>query len=466
MDPQTDIIQLIKTLPSLDEYISASLTPEHHAIYAVLLRERYTNKEKFPVDFEVLLTHLGYTRKDSGKKLLIKICKENIDFEVFRQSPENPLGGRPKENIWLTLDCAQMFSLQSQTEQGKQMASFFIQAVKCLQDYHVMTVVSEKQQALLNEKEKTLLQCYSEGESVTYLGQIGESLIKYGYTDIIRRRTGEHKRDYGQFSLLYVCPSIRNREVERQFENHPLIQKHRTTVERSGVIRKEVIELSKQLSLERCVQIMKELAQKVSENQHTEKMKELENQETTRQFENQEKKWVHEIEMKKLRIEEMRLQIEAKKLGLSLDDMRQTDQEHTEKEKEDGEEDKCAYNRNDHSDPKETDDDNQRRQKLAKYFENRCVRITTDGEYFSVCDMYATLNGTAMLTARVALCNMRKDQPHELAKLNIVTKKFAGRGANNVPCVHFRDLKTFMFVICKSPEAKKVYKTFFKNEST
>ena len=79
--------------------------------------------------------------------------------------------------------------------------------MKCLQDYHVMSLLHEKERCVSAEREKALLDCYPDGKKVVYLGDVGtyenEVVIEYGSTDRSRKRTADNKRDYGRFDLLY-----------------------------------------------------------------------------------------------------------------------------------------------------------------------------------------------------------------------------------------------------------------------
>src|SRR4051812_13118415 len=109
MESQIDIQNTV--LPTIDEFLSTNLSEEHQSIYVLLLKERYSSTEKFPVNFDILVNSLGYTRKDSAKDILIKNFKADIEYVLLRFKPEQKYGekrgGHNKEIIYLTLDCAQ-----------------------------------------------------------------------------------------------------------------------------------------------------------------------------------------------------------------------------------------------------------------------------------------------------------------------------------------------------------------------
>ena len=60
----------------------------------------------FVIDFDNVWKWLGFTRKDSAKKLLEKFFIIEINYKtVFRQQAENLNGGgRPRENIMLNVN--------------------------------------------------------------------------------------------------------------------------------------------------------------------------------------------------------------------------------------------------------------------------------------------------------------------------------------------------------------------------
>ncbi|WP_238149141.1 antA/AntB antirepressor family protein [Arsenophonus endosymbiont of Aleurodicus floccissimus] len=52
---------------------------------------------------------------------------ENIDYVVFHNSVENPFGGRPAKEYYISLDMAKELSMVERNEKGKQARQYFIE---------------------------------------------------------------------------------------------------------------------------------------------------------------------------------------------------------------------------------------------------------------------------------------------------------------------------------------------------
>jgi len=95
-----------------------------------LVQESQSNE--FVVDFGGLWQWCGYSRKDKAKEMLVKNFTENAEYRFSTTSGKTPHGGRPSVLIQLTLDAAKAFALLAQTEQGKEVRRYFIEAEKQL----------------------------------------------------------------------------------------------------------------------------------------------------------------------------------------------------------------------------------------------------------------------------------------------------------------------------------------------
>jgi phage anti-repressor protein len=84
------------------------------------------SNDLFPVEFDYFWQWCGYSRKDSAKKILDRNFAPDNDFIVFRHLAENPVGGRPTEEIKLSVPCAKKMAMMARTEKGDQVREYFL----------------------------------------------------------------------------------------------------------------------------------------------------------------------------------------------------------------------------------------------------------------------------------------------------------------------------------------------------
>ncbi|WP_334468644.1 antA/AntB antirepressor family protein [Arsenophonus sp. PmNCSU2021_1] len=107
--------------------------------------------------------------------------EDNIDYIVFANSGENPLGGRPAKEYHISLDMAKELSMVERNEKGKQARQYFIECERrVLQPQALLTA---KELALMvvraeEEKEKLLL----ENKSLSTENDCLKNLFKEGMT--------------------------------------------------------------------------------------------------------------------------------------------------------------------------------------------------------------------------------------------------------------------------------------------
>ena len=62
---------------------------------------------------------------------------ENQDFVVFHKKGENPQGGRPSNDYYITLDMAKELAMVERNEKGKQARQYFIECERKLREHQV-----------------------------------------------------------------------------------------------------------------------------------------------------------------------------------------------------------------------------------------------------------------------------------------------------------------------------------------
>jgi len=96
----------------------------------------YDKKNDFVIDFDNVWKWLGFTRKDSAKKLLEKFFTKDIDYKVaLRQLAERKNeGGFNKETITLNINTFKKFSLKAGTKKADEVHDYYIKLEELLQE--------------------------------------------------------------------------------------------------------------------------------------------------------------------------------------------------------------------------------------------------------------------------------------------------------------------------------------------
>jgi phage anti-repressor protein len=92
-----------------------------------LAQNLYVSKEEFPVDFDFAVEWLGYSRKDSAKRALVKSFVINVDYRLHQVVESAPGGGLTHfDKIQLSANCLKEMGMLAQTEKGKQVRQYFL----------------------------------------------------------------------------------------------------------------------------------------------------------------------------------------------------------------------------------------------------------------------------------------------------------------------------------------------------
>ncbi|BBD69552.1 KilA-like protein [Nostoc commune NIES-4072] len=88
----------------------------------------YDSDGDFPISFEIAWQWLGYTRKDSAKKKLLRNFVESQDYTLRQVAESAPNGGLTHcEDIWLSVNCLKEMGMLAGTSKGKEVRSYFLQ---------------------------------------------------------------------------------------------------------------------------------------------------------------------------------------------------------------------------------------------------------------------------------------------------------------------------------------------------
>jgi anti-repressor protein len=116
--------------------------------------------EKFSVSLENAWQWIGYSSKQAAKKKLVNNFIEGFDW-VFIQvdvnsTPQGIQGGRPKEEIALTLDAFKMLGMMAGTPQGRKIREHFLECERMIKAaleesrWEQTRALPDRTQALLN----------------------------------------------------------------------------------------------------------------------------------------------------------------------------------------------------------------------------------------------------------------------------------------------------------------------------
>lgn len=134
------------------EKIQQTFTEDEQQIFlaSFYMYLNYDQNKDFVVDFEFVWKWCGFTRKDSGKKLLEKHFTKDIDY-IFKNfippdggksiddiihtenNYNDNLVGRPADNIYLTINTFKKFCLKSGTKKADDIHNYYIKLENLIQ---------------------------------------------------------------------------------------------------------------------------------------------------------------------------------------------------------------------------------------------------------------------------------------------------------------------------------------------
>jgi hypothetical protein len=218
--------------PSIDDWLAVHLTDEEKEIYVMLAKERLNSHEDFPVDFDVLWPALGYARKDVAKRSIDSFTLD-IDYTSLHVVVARSHGGTIVEKIYLTLDAAQEFAMQSHGKNASKIAKFFVRTVKALQGYHILSLMYQKKITSSEATSQAYIKAAS-NKQVTYIGDVGivngKRMVKHGSTDDLSTRASRLSSQFGTFNVTGMFATPYHREVEKRFKQHKIFKDNQMNV--------------------------------------------------------------------------------------------------------------------------------------------------------------------------------------------------------------------------------------------
>ncbi len=214
-----------------DEYLEKRLDDEQLTWYNTVMKLRFESEDEYPIDFDILWQMAGYSTKQKAKNMLIENFREKSDYSLLNQKVKQITvlgsGGHNIDKIFTTLHCAELFSVQARTQEGKKMANFFIKVTHITQEFMLINArINERlagYQAVHNE-----LVSRFEGKDCIYAARVakhesGNSIVSMGHSNCCAKRTVALKKKYGEHLLFCVTPVHYKHKTEQAIFSHPSI---------------------------------------------------------------------------------------------------------------------------------------------------------------------------------------------------------------------------------------------------
>ena len=128
---------------------------------------------------------------------------ENQDFVVFHKKMENPQGGRPSQEYYITLDMAKELSMVERNDKGRQARKYFIECEKKLKEQTVPLTFAEALRAYADEveaHERTQQQLAIAEPKVQYFDKLVERNLLTNFTTTAKE-FGIKRKDFINYLL-------------------------------------------------------------------------------------------------------------------------------------------------------------------------------------------------------------------------------------------------------------------------
>lgn len=281
-----DIVNLIEKNPV------THLSGEYQNNLITKIKNKFTNKEQqlfvanfycflncskdeFPVDLENVWKWIGFSRKDPAKRLLVNNFTENIDYKIIK-GQVNSKGGRPLEQILMTINTFKKFCLKAGTSKADEIHDYYIKLEDVLreiiseetEELKNQLLIKENQLLLKDQKHKVDLKMIKHNTLVeklktkkcVYVGEIEENkLIKIGSSKQVDERTKQLTNEYGNLIFLEIFECDNFRETEENILHDPIVVKNlcKENVKLNGKKSREVIKLSDSFTYNQLLAIVK-----------------------------------------------------------------------------------------------------------------------------------------------------------------------------------------------------------------
>jgi len=314
-----DIVSFTKKYPltKLSDYdnnifiqkIEKIFTPQEQEFVMLSLygHLNYDSEKQFVVKLDKASEMLGYSKIDKCKDLLISYYKENIDYayeknidkytligfipgggkpnidkntDSINPSTQGILNsgnnnktkletrGRPKEWIYLTIDCFKGLCLKANTIKSSEIHNYYIKLEKIFNEiliessHNLRKLLTQQQDQLKlkdNDLERELINNFK-NKQVLYLIFVTAVIIKFGHTNDIIERLRKHRKRFGDnIKLISIFETKYNREFELIIKKDPVLIKHIIPLENNIYKSVELIQLDSNFTMQHLTKRMDKL---------------------------------------------------------------------------------------------------------------------------------------------------------------------------------------------------------------
>ena len=235
----------------------------------------HNSNNDFIIEFDNIWKWVGFSRKDPAKRLLEKYFVLDLDYkQVFHQPVENLKGGRPQEQILMTINTFKKFCLKADTKKADEIHNYYIKLEDVLHDTMNEETLELRNQLLIKdsklqqnyEKNKNDLKLIKhqtlidkiKGKRCIYISEIKENkFIKIGMTKEISTRHIQLNKKYGNSLFLEVFECDNYKEVEENILADSTIKKHLYKGKVNGHCCLEILLMTEEFNYEQLVSIVK-----------------------------------------------------------------------------------------------------------------------------------------------------------------------------------------------------------------
>jgi hypothetical protein len=232
----------------------------------------YNSKNEFIIELDNIWKWVGFSRKDPAKVVIDKNFVKDVDYKVVFQQPlENLKGGRPQEQILMTVNTFKKFCLKAGTKKADEIHDYYISLEELLHETlneetdelrrQITTkehLIVEKDKIIENNEKQNKFELHQllinkfNNKRCVYIAEIVENkYIKVGSTKDIEDRIKNFRRDYKNQNIVFLdvfeCQNFR--EVEESILQDEIIRTKLYKGNIAGRCSKEIIEIREDFTL-------------------------------------------------------------------------------------------------------------------------------------------------------------------------------------------------------------------------